>query len=521
MRAFSTMRLASRLLLLLVPASLFGQEIPNWTVPPYKSAGASGGLSTMTDISPGIGFVAMQPCRVFDTRNANGPYGGPRLVANATRNFDIDSGPCTPIPAEVEAYSMNFGAILPDGSNSFVTIWPAGSAQPLVSSINPILGGVVANAAIVPAGTGGSISVLANTGLHLYGDINGYFTEGYNAGTRFIVAAVIGGEAAILGGNFSAAAGSHGVGGFAGGAGVVHGVQGQVGASALAGSAGVHGINDSLGVRTYGVLAETSSPELNAAGVLGRDGSGTMADPTGCCNSAGVRGESKLHIGVVGISERNGVLGGLLNSSGDTVASGFLGIALLAGANYGVYSIGNAHISGTFTATTKNFVQPHPIDPTKEIRYVSLEGPHSEIYFRGSAQISQGVTRIPIPDYFRMVATPDSYSALVTPVGAMATVAVLSKGGEGIVVQASRDVRIDYVVYAEREAVKQENPIVENVHFRPEPNIDLLAHLPDSYRKLMIQNGTLNPDGTVNEETARRLGWDKDWRKTDRVPPTP
>jgi hypothetical protein len=62
-----------------------------------------------------------------------------------------------------------------------------GSAQPVVSSINPIQGGVVANAAIVPAGTSGQISVFPNTGMHLYGDINGYFSDDLNAGNLFIV----------------------------------------------------------------------------------------------------------------------------------------------------------------------------------------------------------------------------------------------------------------------------------------------------------------------------------------------
>jgi hypothetical protein len=37
----------------------------------------------------------------------------------------------------------------------------------------------------------------------------------------------------------------------------------------------------------------------------------------------------------------------------------------------------------------------------------------------------------------------------------------------------------------------------------------------------MIQNGTLNPDGTVNMETARRLGWDKEWEKRARPAPRP
>ena len=158
----------------------------------------------MADISPGVAFVAMQPCRVLDTRGANGPYGGPRLVANAARTFDIDSGPCMGIPAGVDAYSMNFGAILPDGANSFITIWPTGSAQPLVSSINPIQGGVVANAAVVPAGTNGQISVLANTGVHLYGDINGYFTDQYNPGVSLEASSATVAPA-ILGENTSSA----------------------------------------------------------------------------------------------------------------------------------------------------------------------------------------------------------------------------------------------------------------------------------------------------------------------------
>jgi hypothetical protein len=50
-------------------------------------------------------------------------------------------------------------------------------------------------------------------------------------------------------------------------------------------------------------------------------------------------------------------------------------------------------------------------------------------------------------------------------------------------------------------------PIIENVHFRPGGESDLLPHLPDSYRRLMIQNGTLREDGGANRDTAARLGW--------------
>ncbi len=40
----------------------------NWTVPPYRVSSAGGGMSPMVDVSPGIGFVAVTPCRIVDTR---------------------------------------------------------------------------------------------------------------------------------------------------------------------------------------------------------------------------------------------------------------------------------------------------------------------------------------------------------------------------------------------------------------------------------------------------------------------
>ena len=170
------------------------------------------------------------------------------------------------------------------------------------------------------------------------------------------------------------------------------------------------------------------------------------------------------------------------------------------------------------TATTKAFVEPHPSDASKEIRYVSLEGPRSEVYFRGTAQVSQGVTRIPIPEEFRLVAARETYSTLVTPMGSMATVAVISEGEDGIVIEASRNVKVHYVVYAERESFRQSSAIIDNVHFQGDSEVEM-RHFPASYRLRMIQNRTLNPDGTVNMETARRLGWDKEWEKRSRPAP--
>jgi hypothetical protein len=149
--------------------------VENWTVPPYRSTGSTGGLTTMADISEGSIFIAVDPCRVVDTRGPAGPYGGPALVPGPPRTFDIDGGPCTFIPPNAAAYSLSIGGIVPP-NDGFLTAWPTGDFEPLVSQLNMIGGEVVANAAIVPAGNDGSIDVLVNVGpVHVYIDINGYF----------------------------------------------------------------------------------------------------------------------------------------------------------------------------------------------------------------------------------------------------------------------------------------------------------------------------------------------------------
>ncbi len=291
------------LLLALASVPVLAEDVPltNWTVPPYRQGSSSGGLTTMADVTPGIGFVGFAPCRLVDTRTTTVPnfpagYGPPALAQGAPRNFDLNSDPkCPGIPDGVGAYSLNVTVTNTLGPG-FILIYPQGGAQPTVSTVNYVAGQTVANAAIVPAGTNGGVTVIAGvSGTNLIIDINGYFTSVYNAGNQFIAATSIAGEAAILGGNFSSAAGSHGVGGFAGGAGVVHGVQGEVGSSALADSSGVHGISNAnlpvfgvlgeangtagIGVggiatlseagATYGVFGETFSGDHNAGAVYG------------------------------------------------------------------------------------------------------------------------------------------------------------------------------------------------------------------------------------------------------------
>ncbi len=121
-------------------------------------------------------FYPLPPCRVLDTRNADGPLGGPYLQTGVKRDFPVLQATACNIPNTALAYSMNFTVAPYDNQIlGYLTVWPTGGSQPVVSTLNNLTATYVANAAIVPAGTDGQISVYPSGNTHLVGDINGYF----------------------------------------------------------------------------------------------------------------------------------------------------------------------------------------------------------------------------------------------------------------------------------------------------------------------------------------------------------
>ena len=64
----------------------------------------------------------------------------------------------------------------PKGANlGFLVLFPTGQKQPGTSTLNAPTGTTTANAAIVPVGTGGAVSVFTDSATDLLLDINGYF----------------------------------------------------------------------------------------------------------------------------------------------------------------------------------------------------------------------------------------------------------------------------------------------------------------------------------------------------------
>jgi hypothetical protein len=63
-----------------------------------------------------------------------------------------------------------------------------------------------------------------------------------------------------------------------------------------------------------------------------------------------------------------------------------------------------------------------------------------------------------------------------------------------------------------RRALKGFQPIGEGEEFVPiGPEDRILEGLRPELERRLIANGTYNPDGTVNLETAERVGWTKMW----------
>jgi hypothetical protein len=122
-------------------------------------------------------FHTVTPCRLVDTRNAAGPYGGPALAA-APRSFDL-AGRCG-IPAAARAVSVNL-TVMDATVQGNAAAWPGGASAPLASVLNFGAGQTRANNAILAlSGDGlGTLTVKANLAaagsVQLLLDVTGYF----------------------------------------------------------------------------------------------------------------------------------------------------------------------------------------------------------------------------------------------------------------------------------------------------------------------------------------------------------
>jgi len=120
-------------------------------------------------------FYTLTPCRAADTREPDGPSGGPALSPNADRSFAFWNR-CG-VPATARAVSVNLTVTQP-AAQGHLTLYPAGPPVPTTSTINYGPGQTRANNAIVTLGPAGDVTVrcVQSSGtVHAILDVNGYF----------------------------------------------------------------------------------------------------------------------------------------------------------------------------------------------------------------------------------------------------------------------------------------------------------------------------------------------------------
>jgi hypothetical protein len=317
------------------PREVSPDPIPNWAAPPFWSPLRAEELSKSREPgaeplavealpTPSLPFIGITPCRIVDTRGPAGPFGGPALVANVTRTFNLPAGPCVGLPSDAGAWSLNVTIIGTSNlQGGFLTAWPTGIAQPTVSTLNFNATELSANAAVVPAGTGGAINIFVNIPGHLLIDINGYYR---NVGVVTTVNGLSGAVTLAAGSNVSITPSGNTltIASTGGGAGSAWSLTGNSGTSAGTNFLGTTD-NQALELKVNGNRALRLEPNATSPNVIGgSSGNVVTSGKSGAAIGGGTSNAVTESLGAISGGDGNqaGLAAAVAGGSGN-VASGF------------------------------------------------------------------------------------------------------------------------------------------------------------------------------------------------------
>jgi hypothetical protein len=127
-----------------------------------------------------------------------------------------------------------------------------------------------------------------------------------------------------------------------------------------------------------------------------------------------------------------------------------------------------------------------------------------------------GQAVITVPEDFRIVTDDEGLTVQLTAVRSPANMWIASEDLNQIIVRSSKDVTFHYLVQGVRRNYKDFEVVAKSPFFQPRsPDDQMVASLSDGEKARLIANGTYNADGTVNMQTAERLGWTKAWRERE------
>jgi hypothetical protein len=187
---------------------------------------------------------------------------------------------------------------------------------------------------------------------------------------------------------------------------------------------------------------------------------------------------------------------------------------------YAGYFQGDVHVTGTISATSKPFIQPHARDPRLEIVYIATEGPEAVVFHRGTGRLERGKAVIKLPEHFRLVAAAEGVQVQVTPLEDCNGIFVASKSQDRFEVKELMDGKgnagFDYYVTAVRAGFEGHKPVVANTHFKPrdgETARDFEARYSKddmsikAVRSMLTSSGILTKEGKLNMTKVKELGW--------------
>ncbi len=167
-----------------------GRVVPNMVIVPLGVDGkislwSSASLDVLVDVLGWFptdeSFTGLSPERLMDTRIGGGTLDGnfsgpPKLIAGDALALPIAGRGDVP-SSGVDSVVLNVTAINSAGAG-FLTVWPAGEAQPNASNLNFTPGRVVPNMVIVPLGADGEISLWSSSTVDVLVDVLGWIPTG-------------------------------------------------------------------------------------------------------------------------------------------------------------------------------------------------------------------------------------------------------------------------------------------------------------------------------------------------------
>lgn len=404
---------------------------------PYPDAAATSS-NQVTGATSVLSLVGITPCRLMDTRDNSlpAPFGPPSMASLQVRTITVlSSGRCG-IPSNALAYSMNFTVVPLQGVLGYLSAWPTPNRPvPEVSILNSPTGQTIANGAVVPAGTNGSIDVFVTHTVELIIDINGYYVpnspaipvplslSGGQSVPTLSVANTYSGSTAtdplaapglgLVVNGFNAT----GTFGYAGGRGMlVFGGTGGL-ASAQSGRAGGQG---GVGLQVFGGTAGNGGYSQGGNGGTAIVANG--GDGAGGANATGFGGRGiTVTGGAGGPGSQGGVgifaIGGLAGGAG---SGGTAGLFVSTDNGYAGAFAGPVSVSGTLTKPAGSFRIDHPQDPAgKYLSHSFVESPDMMNVYNGNAVLDEsGAAWVQLADWFETLNRDFRYQ--LTAIGAPA-----------------------------------------------------------------------------------------------------